>query len=471
MVSRLYPPPVTHRAGGKVPAGTAKKAADETNATNRSDGADHAGPGLQPPTRDRFGADGPTAVDALPEIDLPLSFSVETASTTSPQPRPLTLDSRPPTFEQDLADVERFSPLDQAPTDQAPLDQAPTGILDEANADEANAQPLSPRFEFDIDFERPAHRSLTRRMAQGGLVVAAVAAVAGFIVMMPDDETTSADAAEAATQIRTEDNPTASAELLSSADSPSVEGQLGDTGELAQITPFSAAGIGTPADTGDGFELAVDAAVGDDEDAESTTPTTAWVEPTLPPESEWVDSGNGVMVPDLLLRIRFCESTNNYQAANDHSTARGAYQFLTGSWDWYGHAAQTGVAQAHLATPAQQDQAALRTLQSEGTGPWTASRHCWADPNIPSNYATAAPAPTPTTTTVDETSTTVEDGETTTTVDEGETTTTTVDEGETTTTTVDEGETTTTEDSTTTTVDEGETTTSTDGGGSGTSTP
>lgn len=497
MVSRMYPPPVTHRAGGNVPAGTTNKAAGDTaTAAGMSDNSDR---GLSSP-RDRTEGNGPTAVDALPEIDLPLSFSVETASTTSQQPKPLSLDSRPPSFESHLAGVDRFAPdkpsdsghkspfgyvapaLDEPSADQASVDQtltlnridarADTGILGEVNASETNGKPLSPRFEFAADFERPQHRSLTRRMVQGGLLVAAVAAVAGFIVMMPDDESTSAEAAQAATQIRTEDNPTASAELLTSADSPSVEGQLGDTGELARITPFSAAGVGTPADTGEGFDLAVDAAITDDDDTEPTTSTTAWVEPTLPPESEWIDSGNGVMVPDLLLRIRFCESTNNYTAANDHSTARGAYQFLTGSWDWYGHAAQTGVAQAHLATPAQQDQAALRTLQSEGTGPWTASRRCWSDPNIPSNYATAKPAPTTTPTTVDETTTTVEGGETTTTVDDGETTTTTVDEGETTTTTVDDGETTTTvDDSTTTTVDEGETTTTTTDDGSSTTAP
>jgi hypothetical protein len=91
----------------------------------------------------------------------------------------------------------------------------------------------------------------------------------------------------------------------------------------------------------------------------------------------WIDAGHGVFVPPILLRIRFCESTDNYLAANPRSSARGAYQFLTGSWSYYGHAARYGVAQAHLATPAQQDEAALLTWQAVGTSPWNASRHCW----------------------------------------------------------------------------------------------
>ncbi len=91
----------------------------------------------------------------------------------------------------------------------------------------------------------------------------------------------------------------------------------------------------------------------------------------------WVDAGHGVVVPPILLRLRYCESNDNYQAANPRSSARGAYQFLSGSWAAYGHAARYGVPQAHLATPAQQDEAALITWQAAGTRPWNASRRCW----------------------------------------------------------------------------------------------
>lgn len=91
----------------------------------------------------------------------------------------------------------------------------------------------------------------------------------------------------------------------------------------------------------------------------------------------WIDAGHGVFLPPILLAIRQCESENNYTAANPRSSARGAYQFLTGSWNWYGHAERYGVPAAHLATPAQQDEAALLTWQADGTRPWNASRHCW----------------------------------------------------------------------------------------------
>ncbi len=129
-----------------------------------------------------------------------------------------------------------------------------------------------------------------------------------------------------------------------------------------------------------------------------TATTAGWSEPVIPPESEWIDAGNGVAVPDVLLRIRYCESTNNYRAAHSVSSARGAYQFLTRSWEWYGHAARYGAARADLATPAQQDEAAVLTLRRDGTRPWLASWRCWGSDTLPANYATISPPAQPTTT-------------------------------------------------------------------------
>lgn len=142
---------------------------------------------------------------------------------------------------------------------------------------------------------------------------------------------------------------------------------------------------------------------GDEPEAETTTTTAAptttttiWVEPTVEPEGEWVDAGHGVRVPDLLLRIRYCESTNYYQSRHRVSSASGAYQFLTRSWQWYGHASRYGVAAAADATPAQQDEAALLTWRRDGARPWAESRRCWANPNLTANYATAVPRTTTT---------------------------------------------------------------------------
>ncbi len=122
-------------------------------------------------------------------------------------------------------------------------------------------------------------------------------------------------------------------------------------------------------------------ASGSTETSVETPPTTEAPTTTAPPTTAagngYVNAGHGVYVPPILLEIRRCESGGNYQAANPYSSARGAYQFLTGSWAAYGHAARYGVSQAHLATNAQQDEAALLTWQRDGTRPWNASRHCW----------------------------------------------------------------------------------------------
>ncbi|MEM7275586.1 MAG: transglycosylase family protein [Actinomycetota bacterium] len=133
---------------------------------------------------------------------------------------------------------------------------------------------------------------------------------------------------------------------------------------------------------------ATQAPTGDEDQPEAVdggeTPTTTAPAPDPEPttteaegEPGWVDAGHGVLVPPVLLAIRWCESRDDYTAANPSSSARGAYQFLTGSWDAYGHKDRYGVDRAHLATPAQQDEAALLTWERDGTRPWNASKSCW----------------------------------------------------------------------------------------------
>ena len=82
-------------------------------------------------------------------------------------------------------------------------------------------------------------------------------------------------------------------------------------------------------------------------------------------------------LPAVLVAIRECESGGSYAAENPTSTASGGFQYLDSSWRSYGYAARYGVARASMASPAQQDEAALDTLARSGTTPWNASRGCW----------------------------------------------------------------------------------------------
>lgn len=75
-----------------------------------------------------------------------------------------------------------------------------------------------------------------------------------------------------------------------------------------------------------------------------------------------------------LADIRFCESSNNYQATNDRSTASGAYQFLDTTWAEH----HTGYARAMDAPPAVQDRVAREHWKKYGDSPWEESRHCWS---------------------------------------------------------------------------------------------
>lgn len=79
-----------------------------------------------------------------------------------------------------------------------------------------------------------------------------------------------------------------------------------------------------------------------------------------------------LVLPDILIKIRYCESKDDYTAQNSRSTASGAFQFIDGTWNNYG-----GYAKAKLAPAFIQDEYAFLTYQKEGTKPWNASKHCW----------------------------------------------------------------------------------------------
>ncbi len=173
--------------------------------------------------------------------------------------------------------------------------------------------------------------------------------------------------------------PTTAAPVTTTTAAPTTESDA-ETTEASQ--PETSADEETTASSTDDSSTDTSETTGStDSDGTKTTDTTVEETTTtaVPTTADngFVDAGHGVYVPPILLEIRYCESRDNYQAANPSSSARGAYQFLTGSWEAYGHAARYGVSQAHLATNAQQDEAALITWQRDGTRPWNASKHCW----------------------------------------------------------------------------------------------
>lgn len=77
-------------------------------------------------------------------------------------------------------------------------------------------------------------------------------------------------------------------------------------------------------------------------------------------------------LPAVLLRIRWCESRDDYRAENSRSTAAGAWQILDGTWN--GH---RGYHHASHAPRWVQDEKALLLYLDRGTSPWDASRSCW----------------------------------------------------------------------------------------------
>ena len=72
---------------------------------------------------------------------------------------------------------------------------------------------------------------------------------------------------------------------------------------------------------------------------------------------------------EILAKIRFCETRNNYAAVSASGRYRGAYQFDQVTWEAIG-----GTGDPAAASPAQQDALALSLLRMRGTAPWPTCR-------------------------------------------------------------------------------------------------
>lgn len=75
--------------------------------------------------------------------------------------------------------------------------------------------------------------------------------------------------------------------------------------------------------------------------------------------------GSACLTDAQLLRLRMCESTDNYQAVSASGKFRGAYQFTFRTWAGVG-----GKGDPAAASPAEQDLRARILYERDGRSPW-----------------------------------------------------------------------------------------------------
>lgn len=78
-----------------------------------------------------------------------------------------------------------------------------------------------------------------------------------------------------------------------------------------------------------------------------------------------------------LERIAWCESRNVLTARNPASTAKGKYQFLDGSWKYYGEKHWGSIEGKDVFSEEDQDDLARYVVSINGFTDWAASEHCW----------------------------------------------------------------------------------------------
>lgn len=123
-----------------------------------------------------------------------------------------------------------------------------------------------------------------------------------------------------------------------------------------------------------GFQLGK-AAPRDTEAAQSAQPPVVAVPLPATPTRGPAGTGDGTPagLSALQLKIRWCESRDNYQAQNSASTASGAWEFLDSTWHSNSHL--PGHARDY--PQAVQDRVFLLVFAEQGTRPWVSSESCW----------------------------------------------------------------------------------------------
>ena len=82
--------------------------------------------------------------------------------------------------------------------------------------------------------------------------------------------------------------------------------------------------------------------------------------------------------PQLPLAIAACESGFRWNAANGRSSARGVFQYLSGTW----RSTEEGRNGASVLDAEANIRMAVSTIARSGTTPWAASRRCWRERGV-----------------------------------------------------------------------------------------
>ncbi len=81
--------------------------------------------------------------------------------------------------------------------------------------------------------------------------------------------------------------------------------------------------------------------------------------------------------PYLAVAVAHCESRLNPLAKNKHSTAKGVFQFLNGSFNYYG-TKLWGTTKGRSALDAEDNiELAMYVMSKRGTKDWQSSARCW----------------------------------------------------------------------------------------------
>lgn len=79
----------------------------------------------------------------------------------------------------------------------------------------------------------------------------------------------------------------------------------------------------------------------------------------------------------LAYKIADCESDFNPKNKNPRSTASGVFQFLRGSWNYYGTQLWGSMKGKDVFNAEQNIELAMYVMSKRGTVDWNASRYCW----------------------------------------------------------------------------------------------